>query len=57
MKKLKVLLLLVLCMMVFAGCTKDNEAKVSKDARKQEVTVTPEPTQEPYRMRKTAGMI
>lgn len=44
MKKVRVLLLFLLCMMVITGCTK---AKDSKNSDGKETTATPEPTQEP----------
>lgn len=45
MKRLKVWLLLVLSIMIFTGCSKNN-SQVSKDEMNQEVTLVPEPTQE-----------
>lgn len=45
MKKLKVLCLLVLCMMIFTGCTKNN-SRENTGVIDQNVTETPEPTQE-----------
>lgn len=45
MKKLKVLLLFVLCMVVLAGCTKDNDSNGNKNAVEQDDVITPEPKQ------------
>jgi NitT/TauT family transport system substrate-binding protein len=43
MKKRKLVFLLFLCMIVFAGCAKENGNEESKDNKEQEVTVTPAP--------------